>query len=133
MEQGLKWIEQAIAQNKNFQTLQIKAGLLKETGKADESEKLMKEALALANENELNNYGYQLLGLNNFDKAIEVLDLVTTRFPKSANAWDSLGEAYALKGDKESAIKHFKKSLTLNPPAGTKANSEKYLKQFGAM
>jgi tetratricopeptide (TPR) repeat protein len=62
-----------------------------------------------------------------------VLALVTTRFPKSANAWDSLGEAYALKGDKESAIKHFKKSLSLNPPAGTKANSEKYLKQFGAM
>jgi hypothetical protein len=133
MEQGLRWIEQAITQNKNFQTLQIKAGLLKETGKADESDKLMKEALALANENELNNYGYQLLGQNNFDKAIEVLALVTTRFPKSANAWDSLGEAYALKGDKESAIKHFKKSLTLNPPAGTKANSEKYLKQFGAM
>jgi hypothetical protein len=133
MEQGLKWIEQAITQNKNFQTLQVKAGLLRETGKADESDKLMKEALALANENELNNYGYQLLGQNNFDKAIEVLALVTTRFPKSANAWDSLGEAYALKGDKESAIKHFKKSLSLNPPAGTKANSEKYLKQFGAM
>jgi hypothetical protein len=133
MEQGLKWIEQAVTQNKNFQTLQIKAGLLKEMGKAEESDKLMKEALALANENELNTYGYQLLGQNNFDKAIEVLALVTTRFPKSANAWDSLGEAYALKGDKESAIKHFKKSLTLNPPAGTKANSEKYLKQFGAM
>jgi hypothetical protein len=133
MEQGLKWIEQAITQNKNFQTLQVKAGLLRETGKADESDKLMKEALALANENELNNYGYQLLGQNNFDKAIEVLALVTTRFPKSANAWDSLGEAYALKGDKESPNKHFKKSLSLNPPAGTKANSEKYLKQFGAM
>lgn len=133
MEQGLKWIEQAVTQNKNFQTLQIKAGLLKETGKADESDKMMKEALTLANENELNTYGYQLLGQNNFDKAIEVLALVTTRFPKSANAWDSLGEAYALKGDKDAAIKHFKKSLTLNPPAGTKANSEKYLKQFGAM
>jgi hypothetical protein len=133
MEQGLKWIDQAIAQNKNFQTLQIKAGLLKETGKGDESAKLIKEALTLANENELNIYGYQLLGQNDFDKAIEVLALVTTRFPKSANAWDSLGEAYALKGDKDAAIKPFKKSLTLNPPAGTKANSEKYLKQFGAM
>lgn len=133
MEQGLKWIETAITQNKNFQTMQIKAGLLKETGKTEEHDKLMKEALVIATENELNNYGYQLLGQNNFDKAIEVLALVTTRFPKSANAWDSLGEAYALKGDKDTAIKYFKKSLTLNPPAGTKANSEKYLKQFGAM
>ena len=57
----------------------------------------------------------------------------TERFPRSANAWDSLGEAYATKGDKNAAIKHFKKSLTLNPPANVKANSEKFLKQFGAM
>jgi tetratricopeptide (TPR) repeat protein len=133
MEQGLRWIDQAIAQNKSFTTLQIKAGLLKETGKAEDSDKLLKEAYTVATEVELNNYGYQLLGLNDYDKAIEILVLNTTRFPKSANAWDSLGEAYAIKGDKPNAIKNFKKSLSLNPPANTKANSEKYLKQFGAM
>ena len=59
--------------------------------------------------------------------------LNTERHPESANAWDSLGEAYALKGDKANAIKSFKKSLTLNPAAAVKANSEKYLKQLGAM
>jgi tetratricopeptide (TPR) repeat protein len=57
----------------------------------------------------------------------------TKKYPKSANAFDSLGEAYATKGDKENAIKNFKKSLSLNPPANVKANSEKYLKQFGVM
>jgi len=81
----------------------------------------------------LNVYGYQLLNDGEQDKAIDILTINTKKFPKSANTWDSLGEAYALKGDKKNAIINFKKSLTLNPPANTKANSEKYLKQLGAL
>jgi hypothetical protein len=132
-EEAIKWIDQAITQNKSFTTLRIKSGLVAKTGKKEEGDKLMKEALAIATEAELNTYGYQLLGQSENDKAIEVLTLVTTRFPKSANAWDSLGEAYAIKGDKDNAIKNFKKSLTLNPPDNVRANSEKFLKQYGAM
>jgi hypothetical protein len=133
LEQGLKWSEQAVTANPSFQTLQVKAGLLTALNRGTEADKIMKEAVAVAKENDLNLYGYQLLGTNDFDKAIEILALATTRYPNSANAWDSLGEAYALKGDSKNAIRNFKKSLTLNPPAGTKANSEKYLKQFGAL
>lgn len=132
-EQGLKWIEQAIAQNKSFTTLNIKSGLLKQVGKSDEAEKLMVEATAIANENELNNYGYTLLNQGEHEKAITIFVLNTQRFPKSANTWDSLGEAYATKGDKKNAITNFKKALSLNPPANVKANSEKYLKQLGAL
>lgn len=133
LEQALKWSEQAVAANNSFQTLSVKAGLLAALNRNAEADKIMKDAIVIAKENELNQYGYQLLGNNDFDKAIEVLALATTRYPNSANAWDSLGEAYALKGDGKTAIKHFKKSLTLNPPPGTKANSEKYLKQLGAL
>jgi len=43
------------------------------------------------------------------------------------------GEAYAAKGDKKNAIINFKKSLSMNPPPNVKANSEKYLKQLGAL
>ena len=102
-------------------------------GKTAEADKVRKEALALATEAELNTYGYELLGMNLHDKAIEVLKLTTERYPKSANAWDSLGEAYALKGDTKNAIANFKKALTMNPPENVRANSEKYLKQFGAL
>lgn len=133
METAMTWIDRAIAQNKNFTTLNIKAGLLAESGKAAEAEKLKKEALALATEPELNTFGYQLLGQEKYDQAIEVLKLATERFPKSANAWDSLGEAYAMKGDKKNAVANFKKSLGMNPPENVRANSEKYLKQFGAL
>lgn len=132
-EKALRWIDQAIAQNNVFATKRIKAGLLRQTGKRDEAEKLIKEAMATATEAELNVYGYQLIGQNEVDKAIEVFTINTERNPKSANAFDSLGEAYATKGDKTNAIKNFKKSLSLNPPENVKNNSEKFLKQFGAM
>jgi tetratricopeptide (TPR) repeat protein len=130
---GLQWADRAIAMNKNFNTLIVKAGLLEQTGKTSESEKIKTEALALGTEAELNAYGYQLLNQGEFDKAIHIFAINTERFPESANTWDSLGEGYAIKGDNENAIKNFKKSLTLNPSEGVKANSMKYLKKLGAL
>ena len=67
------------------------------------------------------------------DRAIEIFILNTKRHSESANVWDSLGEAYVTKGDKEKAVSNFKKSLSMNPPANVKANSEKYLKEMGAL
>lgn len=131
-EQGLKWIDQAIAQNNSFTTLIIKSGLLKQTGKSEEADKARTAALAIATENELNLYGYTLLNNGEQDQAIALFLLNTQKHPKSANAWDSLGEAFAIKGDKKNAIVNFKKALGLNPPPNVKANSEKYLKQLGA-
>jgi tetratricopeptide (TPR) repeat protein len=132
LDQGLSWSDQAITQNRNFTTLSIKSGILKETGKTEDADKTMKEAIDISTENELNQYGYQLLAQGQQDKAIEIFILNTQRHPKSPNVWDSLGEGYAIKGDKKNAIINFKKSLSLDPPANVKANSEKYLKQLGA-
>jgi tetratricopeptide (TPR) repeat protein len=131
--QAMVWLNKAIAANPNYLNLSMKAGLLKREGDSAAAGKLMKTALPLAIENDLNAYGYQLLGENKFSEAIDVLKLATQKYPESANAWDSLGEGYALAGNKKDAIPCFKKSLSLNPPAPTKANSEKYLKQLGAL
>lgn len=131
-EKALKWIDQAIAQNKNFNTLNTKAGLLRLAGKTAEADKLTTDAIAIAKEAELNQYGYQLLNEGKHDEAIKIFILNTERHPESANTWDSLGEAYATKGDKENAIKNFKKALSMNPPDNVKANSEAYLKKLGA-
>jgi tetratricopeptide (TPR) repeat protein len=133
LEQGLQWINTAVAQNNSFATLSVKSGILKEMGKTEEADKIMNDAMAIATENELNLYGYQLLNGGQQDKAIEVLTLNTKRFPKSANVWDSLGEAYFTKGDKKNAMTNFKKSLSLDPPAAVKANSEKFMKQMSGM
>ncbi len=132
-DQALMWVDKAIAMNNSFATLSIKSNLLKATGKNEEADKTMNDAIAIASENELNIYGYQLLNNKEYDKAIEIFTLNTKHFPKSANCFDSLGEAFATKGDKKNAILNFKKSLSMNPPANVKANSEKFLEQLGAL
>ncbi|MFI5156721.1 MAG: DUF2911 domain-containing protein [Chitinophagales bacterium] len=131
--QALQWIDIALQNNPTFANMNTKSQILNEMGNDAEADKIMANAMSIANENDLNNYGYALLGNKDYKKAIDVLALNTQKHPNSANAWDSLGEAYALSGDKANAIANFKKSLSLNPPANVKANSEKYLKQLGAM
>ncbi len=132
-EQALKWADQAVAQNPTFNTFTTKSNVMKAMGKTADADSFMNRALAIATEAELNLYGYNLLNAGQQDKAIEIFILNTKRFPKSANTFDSLGEAYVTKGDKKNAIVSFKKSLSMNPPANVKANSEKFLKQLGEM
>jgi tetratricopeptide (TPR) repeat protein len=64
---------------------------------------------------EINNLGYQLLMNNRSADAIGVFEINTRFFPKSGNAFDSLGEAFMISGDTPSAIKNYEKSLDLNP------------------
>jgi len=132
-DQAVKWIDQAIAINHSFATLSIKSNLLKAMGKPDDADKTMNDAIGIATEIELNNYGYQLLNNKDYDKAIEILALNAKRYPTDPNCFDSLGEAYATKGDNKNAITNFKKSLGMNPPPNVRANSEKFLKQLGAL
>jgi CubicO group peptidase (beta-lactamase class C family) len=63
----------------------------------------------------MNRLGYALLSKKMLDAAIEVFKLNVEAFPDSWNVYDSLGEAYALKGEKELAIKNYQKSIELNP------------------
>ena len=133
LDQAVVWANQAVTQNRNFTTLNLKSRILKAQGNADEAAKTMDTAIQLSTENELNLYAYGLMNQQQTDKAIEMFLLNTKRHPESANVWDSLGEGYFTKGDKKNAIASFKKSLSMNPPAPTKANSEKFLKQMGAM
>lgn len=73
------------------------------------------------------------MGMDKTDEAIEIFSLNTKKNPNSANCWDSLGEAYAKKGDKKNAIASFKKSLSLNPSQAVKVSSETNLKKLGVM
>lgn len=66
-------------------------------------------------ETELNLVGYRLLQMKKIAEAIEIFKLNVETYPLAFNAYDSLGEAYAMHGDKELAIANYKKSLELNP------------------
>ncbi|WP_420580514.1 DUF2911 domain-containing protein [Reichenbachiella sp.] len=131
LEQGLIWVDQSIANTKNFNNLSTKGQLLTAMGKTTEAQAIMDESVAIANVGQLNFLGYQMLGQQKYDKAIEYFTLNAKRNPKNANCWDSLGEAYKTKGDNKNAIKNLKKSLSLNPAANVKANSIKLLKEMG--
>ncbi len=132
-EEAIKWSDASIRLSGNFKNLSTKAQLLTASGKKAEGDKILDDAVAVANQTEINNLGYQLLGQKNYPLAIKYFILNTQKYPTDANSFDSLGEAYKIAGDKENAIKNLKKALTLNPPPAVKANSEKLLKELGAL
>lgn len=65
-------------------------------------------------ENELNMLGYEFLRVKKLKEAIEVFKLNTETYPRSANAYDSLGEAYMAAGDDQNAIANYQKSVELD-------------------
>ncbi len=65
---------------------------------------------------ELNTVGYMVLqGLKDPKGAIEIFQLNIEMYPKYANGYDSLAEAYMENGEMEKAIKFYAKSLELDP------------------
>jgi hypothetical protein len=64
-------------------------------------------------EGTLNRLGYALLGAKNTTGAIEVFKWNAGRNPASANAFDSLAEAYEAAGQKDAAAKSAQKVLAL--------------------
>lgn len=67
-------------------------------------------------ESELNNLGYYLLqNKKKAENAIEIFKLNIKVYPKYANGYDSLAEAYMISGNKNLAIKNYAKSLELDP------------------
>ena len=67
------------------------------------------------NEAQVNTLGYWLLGKKRVKESIEVFKMNVEDHPNSSNAYDSLGEAYIINGDKEMSIKNYQRSLELNP------------------
>jgi len=79
-------------------------------------------------ESQLNSFGYQLLQIGKIDQAIALLKLNAESYPESFNVYDSMGEAYMIKGNKEEAIKSYEKSLKLNPKNKNAEDNIKKLK-----
>jgi tetratricopeptide (TPR) repeat protein len=73
--------------------------------------------------------GYRLLAKKRNREAIEMFKMNVEDHPKSANVYDSLGEAYMINGDKNAAIENYKKSLELDPGNG---NAREMLKKLEA-
>ncbi len=128
-EEALIWIDKAIANTKNFNTVFVKAQLVEQMGK--DSGPQYDEAAQQANNGQLNFIAYAMMGKEDYDRALEYFKLNTKRNPDDPNTFDSLGECYKTLGENKLAVKAFKKSLSMNPPSNVRANSIKLLKELG--
>jgi len=76
----------------------------------------------------LNRLGYTLLFSNQTQDAIGVLKRNAREYPKSANVYDSLAEAYMKADEKDLAIQNYEKSLQLDPKNQNAVDQLKKLK-----
>jgi tetratricopeptide (TPR) repeat protein len=79
------------------------------------NESKKKEVKCGHSEDDITTWGYSYLEKNEIEKAIEIFKLNVVLNPDGWNTYDSLAEAYLKAGNKELAIKNYRKSLELNP------------------
>lgn len=108
---------------------------LLQAGKADEAvaayRRIKKEQPnnVAVSEQRLNTLGYELLRAKKTRESVAVFVLNTELYPQSFNVYDSLADAYAESGEKELAIKNYRRSLELNPQ---NTNATQMLKKLEA-
>jgi len=66
-------------------------------------------------EADVNAWGYRLRGQGQQKQALEIFKLNVSLYPKSANTYDSLADAYEGLGNRDLAVENYKRSLALNP------------------
>lgn len=79
------------------------------------------------NPSELNKLGYELLSLGKNSESIKIFKLATKEFPKEANLFDSLGEAYYTSKQYDLALDSYNKAISLG---GTKGSAEKMVEKI---
>ncbi|MEO6522983.1 MAG: alpha/beta hydrolase-fold protein [Mucilaginibacter sp.] len=83
----------------------------------------------LPNEITINTFAsYLILDATTQDNAIGLFEMNTVNYPRSSNAFTSLGDAWVTKGVKEKAIACYKKALELKPSATNITDKIKALK-----
>jgi len=109
----------------------IRKESLTDINKAIETYYLLKEnsknEYSFENPGELNKLGYELLRLEKINESIIIFKLATNEFPKNANLFDSLGEAYFINKQYDLALESYKKAISLG---GTNGNAEKMIEKI---
>lgn len=68
----------------------------------------------------VNDYAYSCMELGRWDDAYKLFKMNTEKHPGSSNAFDSLGDYYSARGDKQHAIEAYTRSLKLHETADTR-------------
>lgn len=116
LEEALNWINSATSPNlgglNNFNTLSVKSKILSKLGKADESKKIMDQAMEVASAVELHQYGRRLLNEKKVDEALMIFE---KNYKKNNGAWPTtvgMMRGLSAKGDYKKALEFAKTALT---------------------
>lgn len=82
---------------------------------------------ALTSEDDINNLGYGLMDRKLFSQAVALLRFNAEEFPKSANAWDSLADAYFHSGDIPDAVENYRKALQIDSSYSNAEEARKFI------
>ena len=130
LQEALQWSDAASKNSfpgqRNFQTLSTKAAILNKLGRGAEADVIMKDAMPLANMQELHQYGRQLLQQKRTKEALEVFKLNAEKNPNQFTTFMGLARGYSAVGDYANAMKNAQLAL-LMAPAPQKAGIEKMI------
>lgn len=132
LDEALAWVDRSVSMQENFTNLRTKAGVLEKKGDAKAAADLRARAMTIATEQDINLYGYQLLGQGKTDEAIEMFRKNVKEHPQSWNVYDSLGEAYERKGDKKLAVENYRKAQSMVRDEDNKERIAGILKRLSA-
>ena len=132
LEEATTWADQSIQANRNFSNLWVKGLLQEKMGKSAEGKKTKEEALSLADEAAVNALGYQYLQGGSVEEALSLFTTNVQQHPGSWNAYDSLGEGYAVAGKTSLAIENYSKALSMVSDEAQKTRIGQVLKALKA-
>jgi tetratricopeptide (TPR) repeat protein len=133
LDRASKWADRAVTMNRNYQTLRARAQVLEKKGDTSAAAAVRADALKIANEADINAYGYELLGAGKVDEAIAMFRKNAADYPTSWNTYDSLGEALAVKGQNAEALAQYSKALQMVGDDTNKARIRGILAKLNGM
>ena len=124
LEEALQWSDYSISGpyigQKNFKTLSTKANLLNKMGRGTEAAALLKEAMQMANMQELHNFGRQMIREKQAALALDAFKINAEKNPNQFTTNMGLMMGYSANGDFKNALKYAKAALLQAPDKANK-------------
>ncbi|RYZ28741.1 MAG: DUF2911 domain-containing protein [Chitinophagaceae bacterium] len=124
LEQALQWADSASGPSFGgaamFGPKATKAQILQKLGRNEEASAIMKEALPLANMQEIHGYGRSLLAQKKAKEALEVFQINYQKNPNKFTTLIGLTRGYSANADYKNALKYAEQALPLAPDSNNK-------------
>ena len=131
LEEALMWANKSVSEpfigEKNFVTLSTKAQILSKLNRQAEADSAMREAMPLANMNQLHNYARQLVTLKKSKEAFEAFKKNYDNHPNVFTTNVGMMRGYAAMGNYKKALEFAQKAQPQAPDKLNKDNVERMI------